>query len=165
MSDYPDFTIQPRAAQPFVGATAAVQMDHFAPAADQLPKIFGWLAEHGITPAGAPFFRYRVIDMAADMIVQVGVPVATPPDVPSPWEIETLPAGCYVTTTFTGHPDRLMAVTGDLLRWTAEQGLHLDQHPSESGDVWGCRLELHETEPTEVALDAWVTTLAFRLAD
>ena len=165
MTDYPEFSIEHRPSQPFVGATASVQMDHFAPAADQIPAILSWLAQQGVEPTGAVFFRYLVIDMAADLVIQVGVPVAAEPADPGPWEVDSLPAGQYVTTTFTGPGDRLMGVTGDLLTWTKDQGLQLDQHPSDAGDVFGCRLEIYETDPTEVAADAWVTTLAFRLAD
>lgn len=165
MSDYPEFSIEHRAAQPFVGATAAVQMDHFAPAADQIPEIFGWLAQQEITPTGPVFFRYLVIDMESDLTIQVGVPVATEPDPAGVWEVGSLPEGQHVTTTFTGHPDRLIEVTADLLHWAADQGLRFDEHSSDAGDVWGCRLEIYETDPTEVALDAWVTTLAFRLVD
>jgi hypothetical protein len=77
-----------------------------------------------------------------------------------------LPAGRYVETTFTGHPDQLINVTADLLRWAAEQGRTFDQHARPDGEVWGCRLEIYQTDPTdEPDMNRWTTTLAFRLAD
>ena len=41
------------------------------------PELFGWLARHAIAPAGPPFIRYLVIDMAAGLQIEMGVPVAT----------------------------------------------------------------------------------------
>lgn len=165
MSAYPEFSVEQREEQPYVGATAAVQMGNFAPAADQIPQIFGWLGEQGIAPLGAPFFRYLVIDMASDLIIQVGVPVAEVPASAGPWETDVLPAGRYVTTTFVGHPDKLIDVTRDLLDWADREGLVFEQHDSEAGHAWGSRLEVYESNPMEVDIDAWQTTLAFKLAD
>ncbi|MFC7479362.1 hypothetical protein ACFQX7_03825 [Luedemannella flava] len=53
-------------------------MDTIAAAGDRLPEVFGWLGERGIAPADAPFFKYDVIDMAATLVIEVGVPVAEP---------------------------------------------------------------------------------------
>ncbi len=36
------------------------------------------MRQHGITPAGRRFLRYHVIDMAGEMDIEVGAPVATP---------------------------------------------------------------------------------------
>ena len=57
--------IQPRAAQPYVGIPMRVTMDGLSGAVDEtFPELFGWLAEHGVPPAGAPFIRYLVVDVA-----------------------------------------------------------------------------------------------------
>lgn len=167
MTTYPEFSVEQRAEQPYVGVTAAVTMDHFAPVADRLPEILGWLAEQGVTLAGAPFFRYRVIDMERELLVQAGVPLREPLDGATPgWETDVLPAGRFLTTTYTGSPDNLVEVTRQLLEWAEQQGLTFDQHPTDQGDVWGCRLEIYQTNPLDVPDTAhWVTTLAFRLAD
>ena len=165
MSTYPDMSVQDRAEQPYVGMTASITMDDFSPIADRLPEIFGRLVERGIEPAGSPFFRYRVIDMEREMVVEAGVPVAEPLDLDG-LDADVLPAGRYVTTTFTGHPKQLVTVTADLLRWADNQGLAFEQHTEPQGDVWGCRLEFYETDPTvEPDMNHWTTTLAFRLAD
>ncbi len=166
MSTFPEFSVEDRAEQPYVGVSGAVTMDHFAPVVDRLPEILGWLAGQGVAPAGAPFLRYRVIDMERELLVQAGVPLAQPlADTAPGLETDVLPAGRYVTTTYTGSPDHLIEVTRQLLEWARQQGLTFDQHPSDRGDVWGCRLEIFQTNPMEVPDTAhWVTTLAFRLA-
>jgi hypothetical protein len=165
MSTYPEITVQERAGQPYVGMTASVTIDDFSPVADRLPEIFGRLAERGVEAAGPPFFRYRVIDMERELVVEAGVPVAEPLIVDG-LDADVLRAGRYVATTFTGLPDRLITVTADLLRWADNQGLAFEQHTGPQGEVWGCRLEIYETDPTvEPDMNRWTTTLAFRLAD
>ena len=165
MSTYPDISVQDRAEQPYLGITASVTMDDFSPVADRFPEIFGQLADRGVQPAGPPFFRYRVIDMEREMVIEAGVPVAEPFDVDG-LDADVLPAGRYVTTTFTGHPKQLVTVTADLLGWAADQDLTFEEYAGPQGDVWGCRLEFHETDPAvESDMNRWTTTLAFRLAD
>ena len=39
-------------------------------------EVYRWLASKGLKPAGAPLWRYRVIDMAAKLEIDVAVPVA-----------------------------------------------------------------------------------------
>jgi hypothetical protein len=36
------------------------------------PELFGWLAEQAVAPAGPPFIRYLVIDMAAEFQIELG---------------------------------------------------------------------------------------------
>lgn len=153
-----------RPAQHYVGATRTVRMDHFAPVADQIPVLIGELAGRGVPLAGAPFLRYHVIDVGADLVVEAGVPVDAP--VEGVGDAGVLPAGRYVTVVHQGHPDELIRATADLLDWAAEQGLRLDSRPSEQGDVWGSRLESFLTNPMEVPdQSGWRTELAVRIAD
>src|SRR6202044_594420 len=64
--------IEQRAAQPYAGIRMRIRMDGFPAAADTtIPELFGWLAEQGIPPAGPPFIRYYVIDMAAATVIGV----------------------------------------------------------------------------------------------
>lgn len=135
-------------------------------AADEIPRLFAWLGEHGLAPAGPPFLRYLVIYMAKDMVLQAGVPVSGPAAVDGDVEAGTLPAGRYVTSVHTGPHEGLYGTTVGLLRWAGERGLHFDKRPSDSGETWGSRLEFYETNPVELPDPAtWVTRLAFRLAD
>ncbi|HEY3607005.1 MAG TPA: GyrI-like domain-containing protein [Pseudonocardiaceae bacterium] len=129
-------------------------------------EVFGWLAARGIVPAGPPFWRYTVIDMARNLEVAAGCPVAEP--VPGDGRVVAgeLPAGRYVTLRHVGHPSTLGAVTGGLLDWAAAKGLKWDMVDSAAGERWGARLEIYLTDPaTEPDMTKWVTQLAFRLAD
>jgi effector-binding domain-containing protein len=152
--------------QPYVAITGDVTMDTIPAIADRFDEVEGWLAERGVDPDGPPFFRYRVIDMDRRLVMEAGVPTATPQDGEGEIRPGVLPGGRYVTTTYVGHPSDLVQVTADLLAWAETQGLAFDVEPSDEGEVWGCRLEWMETDPAvEPDMSRWQTRLAFQLAD
>ena len=155
------------AAQPYVAIRTHVTMADLGTVVPPLnQEVFAWLGACGVAPAGAPFWKYNVIDMAGELEIEAGVAVAAPVDGDDQVVSGVLPAGRYATLTHVGHPSELMAATKALLDWAAEQGLTWDMTPSESGDRWGCRLEISLTDPSqEPDMSKWVTQLAFRLAD
>jgi effector-binding domain-containing protein len=159
-------TIVERTAQLYVGRRESITMTQFARVADHLPTMFARLGERGAAVAGAPFFRYRVIDMSADLVIEAGIPIAGRVEPPAPMFVETLPAGRYVTVSHVGHPDELMAVTARMLDWARDRGLEWDMQPTPTGEVWGCRLEVLLTDPAEQPdMHRWRTDLFFKLAD
>jgi len=134
--------------------------------AHRIPEIFGWLGARGIAPAGPPFFRYHIIDMARQLQVEVGVPVTRAVEDDGDVRAGTLPAGRFTVMTHTGAPNTLMAATAELLDWAGARGLAWDVSPTDEGDRWGCRVEFYLTDPAEQPdLSEWRTELAFRLAD
>jgi hypothetical protein len=170
--------IQDRAAQPYVGVTRTVTMTTIPEVADRLPELFTWLGERGVTPAGAPFFRYREIDMERELVVEAGVPVDSLDAIPdlgtdamsadqdsaSRPHGGVLPAGRYVVVQHHGHPDDLERATGELLAWAAAQGLVWDADDEQRS--WGARVESYLTDPAdEPDMTEWDHELAFRLAD
>ena len=157
--------IETRAEQPYVAIRAKVTMGEIAAFARRFGEVFGWLDSHGLAPAGPPFFKYNVIDMARELEIEAGVPLATATSGDDQMVAAVLPAGRYATLTHVGHPSELMAATKALLDWAAEQGLTWDVTPSEDGDRWACRLENYLTDPEqEPDMSKWVTQLAFKLA-
>jgi predicted transcriptional regulator YdeE len=163
-------TVQPaiveRAAQPYVAFRETATMQTMDQPARRFPVLFGWLGAQGIAPAGAPFYKYDVIDMARELIVEAGVPVASEPEVPAEMVAGVLPGGRYVSVTHVGHPDQLVDVVRAMLVWADEQGLTWDKTDTPDGEAWGCRLEIYETNPQEEPdMNKWETELAFRLAD
>ena len=159
-------TITELGEQPYVGRRESITMTQFARVADHLPGMFTRLGERGVPVAGAPFLRYRVIDMSADLVVEAGIPISERVDVAAPLFVEVLPAGRYATLSHVGHPDELMAVTARLLDWAHDRGLAFDMQPTPTGEVWSCRLEVLMTDPAEQPdMHRWRTDLYFKLAD
>ena len=162
------YRVETRPETPTAGITDTVTMTTFAKVADRIPELVSWLAERGTHPAGAPFFRYHVIDMAAQLVVEVGFPVPDDVSLTSAGDVlvSTIPAGRYVTTVHHGHPDGLVDATGALLDWAAAEGLTFDRHDTDAGDAWAGRFEFYLTDPAEQPdMAEWDTELAFKLAD
>jgi effector-binding domain-containing protein len=160
----PDIT--QRAAQPYAGISVWVTPAALGSVADRIPEIFGWLGARGITPVGPPFFRYLVIDMERELLVEAGVPVASAVEDDGEIRGGTLPAGRFAVLTHTGAPDTLVAPTSALLDWAEARGLAFDVSHTDAGEKWGCRLENYLTDPAEQPdTSKWQTELAFRLAD
>ena len=163
MSTAPQIT--ERAEQPYVAIKAQVTMQNISAIADRIPEVFGWLAAHGVAPAGAPFLKYNVIDMARQLEIEAGVPAAAV-DGDGSVLSGVLPAGRYATVIHVGHPAKLVDTTGELLAWASSKGLVFDVSQSDAGERWGSRLEIYLTDPGQQPdLDMWETQLAFRLAD
>jgi effector-binding domain-containing protein len=154
-----------RPEQPYVAIGGQVTMRTLGAIADRLPEVFVWLADHDLEPAGAPFFKYNLIDMRRRLDIEVGIPVATAAQDDGEIHAGVLPAGRYATVTHVGHPDELVGVTAALLDWAAQQGLRWDMSETSHGQRWGCRLEVYHTDPAdEPDMRKWQTELAFRLA-
>ena len=156
-----------RAEQPYVAVRARVTIETLGvvvPPLNQL--VFAWLGERGVAPAGAPFWKYDVIDMPGRLEVEAGVPVTAAVEGDGRVISGVLPAGRYATVVHVGHPSELAGATGALLDWAAERGLTFDMSPGENGERWGSRLEIYLTDPREEPdMSKWETQLAFRLAD
>jgi DNA gyrase inhibitor GyrI len=55
--------------------TGETELREFADAS--FPALFGWLRQHGVVPAAAPFFRFFRFVPDSDFSVEVGVPITT----------------------------------------------------------------------------------------
>ena len=156
-----------RPAVRYLGVTRPVTMTTFAIVADRIPDLIGTLIGQGTAITDAPFFRYRVIDMERQLIVDAGVPIGeSEVELTDDLFIDELPAGRYATVTHTGVFDELIDVTTALLEWADDRGLQWDRTDGPHGDEWGCRLEIYLTNPAEEPDPSkFVTQLAFRLAD
>jgi effector-binding domain-containing protein len=165
MDATPEITL--RDDQPYAGITAWVTMANVGSVADRIPEIFGWLGAAGIAPVGPPFFRYHVIDMERELLVEAGVPVESPvADDGGEVRCGTLPAGEFVVVTHTGSPTTLRDATAELLDWAAARGLAWDAYQTGIGEEWGCRVEFYLTDPAQQPdTSKWQTQLAFRLKD
>lgn len=156
-----------RSEQPYAAIKVLVTMQELAEVVPPLNgEVFGWLAEHGATPAGPPFWKYNVIDMARQLEIEAGVTVDAPITGDDRVRAGALPSGTYATLTHTGHPDSLMEATAALLQYGDEHGWRWDRADTAEGDRWASRLEFYLTDPQdEPDLTKWETELAFRIAD
>src|SRR5437588_8946263 len=122
MSSGPEIVTRPE--QPYAAIRVRVSMADLAAVVPPLnQEVFVWLGKQGTPPAGAPFWKYNVIDMAAKLEIEAGVPVAAAVAGDDRVVTGVLPAGRYATLTHVGHPREPMAATGALLDWAAAQGL------------------------------------------
>jgi effector-binding domain-containing protein len=158
--------LEDRPAQPYVARRTQVPMQELGTVIPQLhSEVYAWLRRQGIAPAGAPFIRYRVIDMPGRLDIELGVPIAEAVSSDDPILADTLPAGRYATLIYT---DVRRGVEGNaaLLDWGARQGLKWDSWTTENGDGFGARLESYLTEPRdEPDIAKWEQEVAIRLAD
>jgi hypothetical protein len=68
-----------RTEQPYVAIRTLTTMQTFGEVVPPLhPEVQGWLRSRGVEVAGAPFFKYNVIDMDRQLEVEAGFPVAVP---------------------------------------------------------------------------------------
>jgi len=148
VSDGPQ--IEERAALHYAGIRMTVTMDGIAGAVDEaFPELFGWLAGQGIAPGGAPFIRYLVIDMAAGLQLDLGVPVDAPVTGSGRVQPCVLPAGRYAVLRHTGPYDGLVASNAALQRWAHSRGIEFDTWDTPDGSAWQARAEHYLTDPSK----------------
>src|SRR5258708_38515645 len=153
-----------RADQPYLGIRIKAPFrGMFGQANKQCTTLDKWLRQHGITPAGPRFLRYHVIDMAGEMDIEVGLPVATP--LPGDERVKPglLPAGRYARLIYIGLG---LAANKALLEWIRTNNLRLDKWADPKGDAFGCRYEAYLTDPrVEPRKKQWEIELAMKLAE
>jgi effector-binding domain-containing protein len=158
--------VEERTEQPYVAVRSQVAMRDLGTAIPgSLGEVFGWLGRRGLPAAGAPFIRYLVIDMAAQLDIEVGVPVARAVAGEGRISAGVLPAGRYASLVYTGI-DNGIAANAALLEWGAARGLAWDSWAAEKGEGFGARFESFLTDPAEEPDRAqWQTEVAIRVAD
>jgi effector-binding domain-containing protein len=155
--------IETRAEQPYAGRRMAVTMEGFPAAADAgFPALFGWLGAHQIAPAGPPFIRYHVIDMAAELQIEFGAPVAGPVAGDDQVQPGVLPGGRYLVLRHTGPYDQLIGANAALQEWAGKHGVAFAVRDIPAGQEWDGRVEHYLTDPTaEPDASRWQTDVAY----
>jgi effector-binding domain-containing protein len=149
--------------QPYVGVPLTVTMSSLPQAIDStFPRIFAWLEERGIALAGPPFIRYFVIDMAADLEIELGVPVPAGIEGDEQIRAAVLPGGQYVSLLHTGSYDQLIAANETLQDWAGQRGVSFDSWDTGHGSGWRSRFECFITDPSaEPDPSKWETEIAY----
>ena len=137
-----------RTEQPYVAVKKVVTMQEIGQVAGPaFEEAFGWANGHGAQPAGAPFFRYNVVDMEHGLEIEFGVPTSKSVAGDDRVVSGTLPAGRYASLLYRGPYEGLYEANGTLIGWINEQGMTMDVKGSPEGDRFGCRLEVYLTDP------------------
>jgi effector-binding domain-containing protein len=157
--------LEDRAEQHYVGIRTQVRPSKFKKIIPQfLDELFGWLGKQGVQPAGAPFMRYHVIDMAGDMDVELGVPVASALAGDGRINPGVVPAGRYAALVYSGVTG--LAGNKALIEWAAKNGIRWDRWDDPHGDAFRSRIEYFLTDPAEQPdRKKWETEVAIRVAD
>src|SRR3954470_17740733 len=157
--------LEDRPAQPYVAMRTQVTMQDLGPVIPQLlGEVFGWLGQQGVSPDGPPFVRFLVIDMAAQLDIEVGVPVAAAVAAEGRVVAGEFPAGRYATLIYTGVQNAIPA-NAALQEWAAAQGIAWQKWPTDKGDAWEARLESFLTGPEDDPDPAtWRTEVAYLVA-
>jgi effector-binding domain-containing protein len=142
MTDAPP-EIRTRSEQPYLAMRCEIS-DGIRSAVDAaFPRLFGWLREHGVTPAGPPFIRLRELDADGEpLVIEVGAPVPGAAAADAAVHAGALPAGRYAVLVHRGPYTHERAFDlGDaqasLARWVEEQGLTY-RRPSDRGWTLAC---------------------------
>lgn len=138
--------VEQRDEQPYVAIRSTVPMRELP---DVIPRDIGaviaWLERNGVAMGGAPFVRYRVVDMDRELEIDVGVPVEGAVAGGDGVEAGSLPAGRYATAVHVGTYDRLVDFHAALQAWGAEQGLAFARDPA----GFEVQLESYLTSPED----------------
>lgn len=158
--------LEQRAAQPYVAIRRQVTMQELGTVLPPLhDDVIRWLKSKGEATAGAPFFRYGLMDMDENRFdVEVGWPVAAPLASDGDIVAGVLPAGRYGVVLNTGPYNDLVGAHYALLEWGKKH--NVVWQTSDNGQVWGARIEFYITDPAEEPdPQKWETEVAFLAAD
>lgn len=156
-------TLEYRPARSYVGIPVEASLHEWNRTIDAIPKLFAWIEENGVTPAGALFYRYRVLgDTERRFQVEIGITVSEPVEGSGEVVAGTIPEGTYASYVHHGHPDQLFQVNDDIETWAAENGIELDIHSEGELVVWTGRFEFFLTNPEEEPNpNNWFTEVAY----
>jgi effector-binding domain-containing protein len=163
-----------REAQHYLGIRAPVTDGIRAFADKAFPELFGWLAQHGVAPAGPPFLRYHEVDHAGEPLdVEAGVPVDGTQNGVVPGtngdgrvRADVLPAGRYLTAVHVGPyrsdsmPD-LGDARAELVAWAHDNEI-VYGHQTDRGLKLPCALEHFRIGPVDDPdFTKWETEFAY----
>jgi effector-binding domain-containing protein len=153
-----------RTQKPYMGIRTQVPMKGMFKVVDKLRREMSiWLKRQGADPAGPPFLRYHVIDMAGEMDIEVGIPVATALAGDGRVSAAILPEGRYASVIYVGN-----GFTGNktLIEWAKAKGIAWDRWDDPKGDAFRSRCETYLTDlKIEHRKTKWEIEVAIKLAD
>lgn len=164
-ANQPQIVVWPHRAYAFIAHRLPLA-DVGRAAADGFASIDAWLQRRRIVSAGAPFLRYRRIDMTGTLDIETGIPVESAGVADAALGFDRIPAGRYARLLWPGPYDGLVAGNAELIAWGGREGVHWDMAPGPGGDRFEARLETFLVGPAQEPDPAqWLTEIAIRIAD
>ncbi|MEP7294211.1 MAG: GyrI-like domain-containing protein [Chloroflexota bacterium] len=155
-----------RSEQPFMAIRTQLRLGEMGSAPQFHGEVAAWLKAHGMAPAGAPFIRYCVINIADRMDLEFGFPVAAALEGDGRVTAGVVPSGRYATITYFGHYENLMEANRVLVEWAKENGVEWDRWDDPNGDAFAGRFEFYPNDPGEVPdPEEWETEVTIKVAD
>jgi len=163
--------IETRSEQTYLAVRTEVTMQTLSAAIpDAIGKVAAVLTEQDRAPGAPPFIRYRSINMAKSLIIDVGFPIddsgnAAFPLEDTPFVFDAAPAGRYACALHKGPPSSMVAANAAFQQYAEDQGWVWDATPDGDSTVWGGRFEHQLVGPVEDPdMNNRVTQIAYRLA-
>jgi effector-binding domain-containing protein len=158
--------VDERPAENYVGIRKIITVQEMSTIIPQfIDEVFAWLGKNGIEPKGPAFMRYYVIDMAANMDIEIGVIVGEPVKGDDRVKPGVIPAGRYASLVYTDVTKGYEG-NGVLIGWAEQKGIQWDRWDDPKGDAFRSRYEKFldgpedDPDPTK-----WDTEVAIKLAD
>lgn len=136
-----------RAERPYLGIPVFTSM-HEEPQviAEHLAELKEWMRSRQIAAAGAPFVRYRQIEMPNRMEIDVCLPVTSAPPGDGRVRGNALPTGQYAVLLHTGPREALVGAHEKLQRWAGQQGIRFQTQERGKATDWTSRVETYLTD-------------------
>jgi effector-binding domain-containing protein len=156
-------TLEDRPECHYVGIPATARLAEFGAVNALIPQIYGWLADHGLTPAGGPLYRYMSIGSLDEPVdISVNVPVAQPVEASQGLTAGSLPAGRYVVGRHQGSPDEVKDAHRAVQDWARARGVSLAVRTRDGREYWRARAEFYLTDPqVEPDMSKWRNELVY----
>lgn len=140
--------LEHRSARPYIGIALTTSMQQAGKdITDHLHALGARLRSRHLAPAGAPFVRYREIEMPSRLLIEVGMPVASPAVGGGGAIADALPEGRYAVLVHTGSPDELVAANARLQQWAQRRGIRFHVEQRGAASIWAARIETSLGDP------------------
>jgi effector-binding domain-containing protein len=161
----PKLEIRPE--QPYVAIRTQVAPQELPIVIPQLMDAVGeWLGKRGVSPVGAPFIQYHVIDMPQKLDIGIGFPVDQIVAGEGNIQAGKIPGGTYATVLYTGDYSGLYDANRILIEWGKQNNVAWDRWDDPNGDAFAGRFEHYLTDPAEEPDSTkWETEVAIRIRD
>lgn len=153
-----------RAATHYAAVTQEVTMPFGEAIGPLMGEAATYLGSTG-TDFGFAMFKYDIIDMPR-LVIQFGFLTPTPVTGTDRVKPGVLPAGKYVTATYTGHYDNVERATGEVIDWAQANGVEWDSTPEDRGERFVSRFEIYPNGPDdEPDPNRWITEIWIKTRD